>query len=50
MESSIVYVENTKFPGVKSPKITCLSAATKDEKKGSTVQFQIRIYLFTPDF
>ena len=49
MESNIGNVENTEFPAVKVQRLP-LSVATKHGKMGSTKQFQIQIYLFTPDF
>ena len=47
MESSIVDLENTEFPSVKSPEITCLSAATKHAKWGQLNNSRFKfIYLF----
>ena len=52
MESSIVDVENTEFPSVKSPDITCLRAATKHAKWGqlnnSWFKFIYSRFLNTP--
>ena len=49
MKSSIGNVENTEFPAVRVQRLP-VSVETKHGKLGSTEQFQIQIYLFTPDF